>query len=182
VDRGTGTTPSGRPRILDHVLRRVIPQDWKRCRCRPHVAPRAKYEGLVNGLKVTAEVGARRLLVRGASKLVVDQVMKAMEPRDPKMFAYYSEVRRLEEKFKGFKQHHNNRRFNGEAKELSTIASGQKLVLDGVFAYDLHKSSVNIKQTQEEHTGRADIQDASPAKTSKQRSTSKIGVYPSSTV
>lgn len=84
----------------------------------------AEYEALVNGLRIMAEVGARWLLVRGDSNLVVDQVMKAMEPRDPRMCAYYGEVRRLEEKFKGFELHHSYRRFNVEADELSTIASG----------------------------------------------------------
>lgn len=48
----------------------------------------AEYEGFVNGLKIIAEVGARRLLVRGDSKLVVDQAMKAIQPHDPKMLAY----------------------------------------------------------------------------------------------
>jgi hypothetical protein len=38
-----------------------------------------------------AKVGARRLLVRGDSKLIVDQVMKAMEPHNPKMYVYYDE-------------------------------------------------------------------------------------------
>jgi ribonuclease HI len=51
-----------------------------------------EYKALVNGLRITAKVGARRLLVRGDSKLVVDQAMKAMEPHDPKMCAYYGEV------------------------------------------------------------------------------------------
>lgn len=51
----------------------------------------AEYEALVNGLRIMAKVGARRLLVRGDSKLVVDQVMKAMEPHNPKMYVYYDE-------------------------------------------------------------------------------------------
>ena len=46
-----------------------------------------------------------------------------MEPRDPRMCAYYGEVRKLE-KFKGFELHHSYRHFNAEADELSTIASG----------------------------------------------------------
>lgn len=65
-----------------------------------------EYEALINGLRIVAEVGARCLLMRGNSKLVVDQVMKAVEPRDPRMCVYYSKVRKLEEKFKGFELHH----------------------------------------------------------------------------
>jgi hypothetical protein len=95
------------------------------------------------------------LLVRGDSKLVVDQVMKEVQPRDPKMLAYYNKVQRLEEWFKGFKLHHSYRQFNGEADELSTIASGQKPVLDRIFDFDLHEPSVKIKQVHEGHTEEA---------------------------
>jgi hypothetical protein len=72
--------------------------------------------------------------------------MKAMEPRDPKMCAYYGE---LEEKFKAFEPHHSYKRFNTEADELSTIALGQKPVSNGVFASDLYEPSVKIKQVEE---------------------------------
>lgn len=106
----------------------------------------AEYEALINGLRIAAEVGARRLLVRGDSKLVVDQVMKVAEPRDPKMCAYYREVRKLEEKFKGFELEHNYRRFNEEADRLSTIASGPEPVPKGVFASDLYEPSFKIEQ------------------------------------
>jgi ribonuclease HI len=44
-----------------------------------------KNKALINGLRIEIEVGARRLLVSGNSKLVVDPVMKAMEPCDPRM-------------------------------------------------------------------------------------------------
>ena len=47
---------------------------------------------LINGHWITAEVGARWLLVSGGSKLIVNQVMKAMEPHNPWMCVYYSEV------------------------------------------------------------------------------------------
>jgi ribonuclease HI len=102
----------------------------------------AKYEALINEPRITSEVGARWLLVRGDSKMVVDQVMKAMEPCDMRMFAYYNEVHELEEKIKGFKLHHSYRRFNAEADKLSTIASGRKPVPDGVFASDLYEPSM----------------------------------------
>lgn len=88
--------------------------------------------------------------MRGDSKLVVDEVMKAMESRDPGMCAYYSEVHKLEEKFKGFEVHHSYRRFNPKDDELSTIASGQKLVLDRVFASDLYELFIKFKQQLEE--------------------------------
>jgi hypothetical protein len=55
--------------------------------------------------------------------------MKAMEPHDPKICAYYGEVRKLEEKFKGFELQHSYKHFNIEANELLTIASGENTYL-----------------------------------------------------
>ena len=66
----------------------------------------AEYEALVNGLKIAIELGVRRLDVRGDSQLVIDQVMKASNCHDPKMEAYYKEVRRLEDKFHGLELIH----------------------------------------------------------------------------
>jgi hypothetical protein len=53
----------------------------------------AEYEALVNGLRITIELGVRRLDARGDSQLVIDQVMKNSHCRDPKMEAYCDEVR-----------------------------------------------------------------------------------------
>ena len=52
----------------------------------------AEYEALVNGLRITVELGVRRLDARGDSQLVIDQVMKNYRCHDRKMEAYYDEV------------------------------------------------------------------------------------------
>ena len=75
----------------------------------------AECKALINRLRSSTEVKAKCLLVHCDSKLVVDQVMKNSKPWDPRMCAYYKEVRELEEKFKGFELEHNYRRFNDEA-------------------------------------------------------------------
>lgn len=62
----------------------------------------AEYEALVNGIQIATELGARRLLMSGDSELAVDQVLKAIEPREPRMCVYYNEVHKLEERFRGF--------------------------------------------------------------------------------
>ena len=59
----------------------------------------AEYEALINGLRITIELGATRLYVRGDSELVVDQVMKESSCKSPLMAAYYQEVRKLKDKF-----------------------------------------------------------------------------------
>ena len=52
----------------------------------------AKYEALINGLRITIKLGIRCLDVRGDSHLVIDQVMKESSCNDAKMAAYCREV------------------------------------------------------------------------------------------
>jgi hypothetical protein len=66
----------------------------------------AEYEALVNGLRIAAKLGVRRLDARGDSQLVIDQVMKNSHCRDRRMEAYCDEVRRLEDKFYGLELNH----------------------------------------------------------------------------
>jgi hypothetical protein len=109
----------------------------------------AEYEALVNGLRIAIELGVRRLDARGDSQLVIDQVMKNSHCRDPKMEAYYDEVRRLEDKFYGLELNHIARRYNETADELAKIASGRTTVPPDVFSRDLHQPSVKTDDTPE---------------------------------
>jgi ribonuclease HI len=52
----------------------------------------AEYEALINGLRITVEIGMKRLEIRGDSELVVDQVMKDKNCVDSKMAAYCQAV------------------------------------------------------------------------------------------
>jgi ribonuclease HI len=88
----------------------------------------AEYEALVNGLRIAAELGVRRLDARGNSQLVIDQVMKNSHCRDRKMEAYCDEVRRLEDKFYGLELNHVARWYNETADELAKIASRRTTV------------------------------------------------------
>ena len=47
-----------------------------------------EYEALINGLRITVELGATRLYVRGDLELVVDQVMKESSCKSPLMATY----------------------------------------------------------------------------------------------
>ena len=53
----------------------------------------AEYEALINGLRITIELGIRRLDVWGNSQLVIDQVMKESSYHNTKMATYCREVR-----------------------------------------------------------------------------------------
>ena len=59
----------------------------------------AEYEGLLAGLWAAAGLGIKRLVVRGDSQLVVNQVTKEYD--GPQMAAYMEEVRRMERRFDG---------------------------------------------------------------------------------
>ena len=48
----------------------------------------AEYEALINGLRITIELGIRCLDIRGDSQLVVNQVMKESGYHDAKMAMY----------------------------------------------------------------------------------------------
>jgi ribonuclease HI len=109
----------------------------------------AEYEALVNGLRITVELGVRRLDARGDSQLVIDQVMKNSHCRDRKMEAYCDEVQRLEDKFYGLELNHVARRYNETADELAKIASGRTTVPPDVFSRDIHQPFVKTDDTPE---------------------------------
>ena len=63
----------------------------------------AEYEGLLAGIRAAKALGIRRLLVRGDSQLVVNQVRKEYQCSSTTMSRYLLEVRKLERNFFGFK-------------------------------------------------------------------------------
>jgi transposase InsO family protein len=89
-----------------------------------------------------------RLWLTGCT-YVIDQVMKNSHCRDPKMEAYYDEVRRLEDKFYRLELNHIARRYNETTDELAKIASGRTTVPPDVFSRDIHQPSVKIDDTSE---------------------------------
>ena len=84
----------------------------------------AEYEALVNGLRITIELGIRRLDIRGDSQLVVNQVMKESSCHDTKMATYCQEVRWLEDKFNGLELNHIPWHLNETVDVLTKAASG----------------------------------------------------------
>jgi ribonuclease HI len=109
----------------------------------------AKYEALVNGLRIAVELGVRCLDAHGDSQLVIDQVMKNSHCRDRKMEAYCDEVRRLEDKFYGLDLNHVARRYNETADELAKIASGRTTVPPNVFSRDIYQPSIKLNDAPE---------------------------------
>ena len=77
-------------------LRYVVQLDFDQGKTSNNVA---EYEDLLAGLQAAAGLGIQRLVVRGDSQLVINQVLKEYDC--PRMGAYVEEVRKMELKFKG---------------------------------------------------------------------------------
>jgi ribonuclease HI len=65
-----------------------------------------KYEALLHGLQTVISLGIHYLYVHGDSKIVVNQMMKDLLYKHPKMEAYSEEVQKLEHKFDVIELHH----------------------------------------------------------------------------
>jgi ribonuclease HI len=100
----------------------------------------AEYEGLLAGLRIAADFGIKKLIVRGDSQLVVRQVNKNYQC--PLMEAYVDEVRKLEERFDGLQMEHIPRAENDIADGLSKRAALKLPVEPGTFVLQLTQPSV----------------------------------------
>src|SRR4051812_462772 len=99
----------------------------------------AEYEGLLAGLRIAAELGIKKLIIRGDSQLVVRQVNK--DYQSPLMEAYVDEVRKLEERFDGLQMEHVPRAENDIADGLSKCAALKLPVEPGIFVLKLTQPS-----------------------------------------
>jgi ribonuclease HI len=104
----------------------------------------AEYEALIHGLCITVSLGIKRLIAYGDSKVIIDQVNKACDVKKEMMNAYCTEVRKLEDHFKGLEFHHVSRDNNVAADILSKMGSKRALVPADVFVQDLHKPSIRL--------------------------------------
>ena len=87
-----------------------------------------------------ADLGIRKLIIRGDSQLVVRQVNK--DYQSPLMEAYVDEVRKLEERFDGLQAEHVPRSENSIADDLSKRAALKLPVEPGTFVLRLTQPSV----------------------------------------
>ncbi len=91
----------------------------------------AEYEGLVASLRIAADLGIRKLIIKGDSQLVIKQVNKDYQRL--LMEAYVDEVRKLEERFDGLQAEHVPRAENSIADDLSKRAALKLPVEPGTF-------------------------------------------------
>nr|ABA98926.2 retrotransposon protein, putative, Ty3-gypsy subclass [Oryza sativa Japonica Group] len=109
----------------------------------------AEYEALLHGLRIAISLGIKRLIVRGDSQLVVNQVMKEWSCLDDNMMAYRQEVRKLEDKFDGLELSHVLRHNNEAADRLANFGSKREVAPSDVFVEHLYTPTVPHKDTTE---------------------------------
>ena len=102
----------------------------------------AEYEGLLAGIRATAALGVRRLIVKGDSELVANQVHKDYKCSSPELFKYLAEVRKLEKRFDGIEVRHVYRKDNIEPDDLARRASRREPLEPGTFLDVLTRPSV----------------------------------------
>ncbi|CAO2152071.1 unnamed protein product [Urochloa humidicola] len=102
----------------------------------------AEYEAALHGLRLAVSLGIKRLMVRGDSALVVNQVNKDWSRTSEKMDAYCEEIHKIEGKFYGIEFHHVLRDYNKAADALAKMGSTREEVPPSAFIQDLVNPSV----------------------------------------
>ena len=95
---------------------------------------------MLAGLRIAADLGIRKLIIRGDLQLIVKQVNK--DYQSPLMEAYVDEVKKLEEHFDGLQAEHVPRAENTIADDLSKRATLKLPVEPGTFVLQLTQPSV----------------------------------------
>jgi len=86
----------------------------------------AEYEALIVGMLLAKEMGARSLLAKSDSQLVIGQVTGEYQAKDPQMAAYLRYVEVLKRAFTAFELVHVPREQNARADLLAKLASSGK--------------------------------------------------------
>lgn len=84
----------------------------------------AEYEALIIGMEILQEMGARRVLIRGDSQLVINQLLKEFKCTSWSLLPYYALADQLAEIFDRVSFIHIPRKENSDANEMAQLASG----------------------------------------------------------
>ena len=105
----------------------------------------AEYEVLLHGMRIAKACGAKRLVIYGDSKLVVNQTMNKCDALSDNMIAYHDLYDALEGDFVGCDLRHVGRERNEEADILANIGSTCTQVPPGVFLERIYERSIKPK-------------------------------------
>ena len=86
----------------------------------------AEYTALIEGLRKGKELGAKRIVVRGDSELVVRQLLGQYRVKSPDLKDLYDEAKLLLRQFESAKVEHNYREKNTLADKLANLAMDRR--------------------------------------------------------
>jgi len=93
----------------------------------------AEYEGLILGLNKAKALGAKPLLAKTDSQVIVGQVEKEYLAREPELIKYLATVRVLERRLQGFTLKYIPRAENAKADELAKAVANNLPIPSGTF-------------------------------------------------
>lgn len=86
----------------------------------------AEYRALITGLEKARELGAKKILIRGDSELIVKQMRGEYRVKNPDLRDLYDEAQFLLHQFDNAKIEHNYREKNALADKLANLAMDRK--------------------------------------------------------
>jgi ribonuclease HI len=102
----------------------------------------AEYEALVHGLKVSKDIGIRRIMCFGDLDLVIQQCSDIWDAHDANMASYHFLVQQISGYFEGCEFRHVPRAQNDAADTLSKLGSSRKSIPPGISLEHLRKPSI----------------------------------------
>ncbi|XP_074336042.1 uncharacterized protein LOC141673209 [Apium graveolens] len=99
----------------------------------------AEYEELINGLKITLEMGVRNLIAKSNLDLVVNQVNEGFQARGPRTELYLRCAQRLIGKFKEVRLECVPREKNSNVDALEKMGSQQEAMLLGSIPLEIQE-------------------------------------------
>src|SRR6476646_3149383 len=89
----------------------------------------AEYRALITGLQKAKELGAKRIIIRGDSELIIKQMRGEYRVKHPDMKALYEQAQDLVRQFDDVKIEHNLRDMNELADKLANLAMDPNVVV-----------------------------------------------------
>ena len=117
----------------------------------------SEYEAILAGIELAASVSAVRILIRSDSQLVLGQVNKEYESRDPRMEKYASLVKQHLGNFLVWKLEHIPRDCNEKVDALAAVAASL-MMKETVFLfiyYRLDSSIITTRVSQVDEVSRS---------------------------
>jgi ribonuclease HI len=99
----------------------------------------AEYEALLHGLKVSKDIGIRRIMCFGDSDLVIQQCSGIWDAHDANMVSYRFLVLQISGYFEGCEFRHVPRAQNDVADTLSKLGSSRESIPPGISLEHLRK-------------------------------------------